>query len=99
VDGASGYGAPPVDESRTNGYAMASFALGIVGLIAVPFIASILAIVFGGSARREIAADPSLKGAELARAGVILGWVGLALAVIGVIVALLFLAAFSAGVS
>ena len=41
-------------QSRTSGYAIASLVLGIVGLVAVPFVASILAIVFGGSARREI---------------------------------------------
>ena len=83
-------------QSRTSGYAIASLVLGIVGLVAVPFVASILAIVFGGSARREIAADPSLKGGEYARAGVIVGWVGIGLAVAGVVIGLLLFAALSA---
>jgi hypothetical protein len=95
VDSLPGNDATTPARSRTSGYAIASLVLGIVGLVAVPFVASVLAIVFGGSARRSIAADPSLDGAELARVGVILGWVGVTLAAAGVIIGLLLLAALS----
>ena len=66
--------------TRTSGLAIASLALGVIGFFAVPLLASILAIVFGRNAQREIARDPSLGGEGYAQAGVILGWVGLAFA-------------------
>ena len=54
--------------------------LGIVGLVLIPIIPSILAIVFGNGAKREIdASGGSLGGRGLASAGVVLGWVALAL--------------------
>ncbi len=55
--------------------------LGIVGIFAIPVIAAVLAIVLGSSARREIQSDPALGGEGLASAGVILGWIGVALMV------------------
>jgi hypothetical protein len=96
MDNMREYSAPP-EPAQTSGYAIASLVLGIVGLVAVPFIASILAIVFGRSARRQINADSSLKGGDYARAGVILGWVGLGLALIGIVLALVLLAAVGSG--
>ena len=65
--------------TRTSGLAIASLALGVIGFFAVPLVASVLAIVLGRSAEREIARDPSLGGDGLARAGVVLGWIGVAL--------------------
>ena len=63
----------------TPGKATASLVLGILGMI-IPFLSivlSILAIVFGTGAKREIdASSGSLGGRGLATAGVILGWVG-----------------------
>jgi hypothetical protein len=46
---------------------------------------SILAIVFGRQAKREIAERPGLGGAGLATAGIVLGWVGLALVALAVL--------------
>ena len=80
--------------ARTSGLAIASLALGIIGFFAVPLLASILAIVLGKRAEKEIATDPGLAGEGFARAGVILGWIGLALAVVGLLLGLFFIVAF-----
>jgi hypothetical protein len=45
----------------------------------IPVVGSILGIVFGNVARRRIGDDPTLGGDELARAGIIVGWIGLGL--------------------
>ena len=76
--------------ARTSGLAIASLALGVIGLVAVPLIAPVLAITLGRSAERELASDPLLGGDGLARAGIILGWIGVALAVAWLLLLLLF---------
>jgi hypothetical protein len=78
---------------RTNGYAIASLVLGIAGLFVFPVIPSILAIVFGHKARDEIRSAPGMTGDGLALAGLILGWLGVALAAVGLLFLLLVLAA------
>ena len=64
------------DNSRptVNGLAIASLVLGIVWLM---WIGSILALVFGYVAKRQIEQSPHRQsGRELALAGIVLGWVG-----------------------
>jgi uncharacterized membrane protein len=78
---------------RTSGKAIASLVLGIGGFVIFPVVLSILAIVFGRSARREIAERPGLGGAGLATAGIVLGWIGVALTVIAVLFVVLLVAA------
>src|SRR5512140_3371363 len=73
----------------TSGKAIASLVLGLLGLFAIPVIGSVLAIVLGGQAKREIAAEPRLGGEGLASAGVILGWVGVGLVMFGLLLFLL----------
>ena len=69
---------------RTNGYAIASLVLGIVCLYGV---GSILALIFGYKARREIDESRGLQtGRGMATAGVVLGWVGLGLVCLLIIV-------------
>lgn len=66
--------------SETPGKATASLVLGLVGLVLIPIIPSILAIVFGNSAKQQIdGSGGRLGGRGLATAGVVLGWVALAL--------------------
>jgi len=48
-------------------------ASGLLGLAFLFGIGSVLAIVFGVIARRQIAARPGQKGAGLALAGIIMG--------------------------
>lgn len=64
---------------RTEGTAIASLICGIAGVSLLPLLPSILAVVFGRQARARIASDASLDGEHLARAGTILGWVGIGL--------------------
>lgn len=86
-----GYSAGPVpdQQGKTPGKATASLVLGIVGLLICPLVCSVLAIIFGQRAKREIAANPGLGGAGIAQAGFILGIVGL---VFGILFAILVVA-------
>jgi hypothetical protein len=79
---------------RTNGYAIASLVLGIAGFCFFPLVPSILAVVFGKKAREEIRSGTS-TGDGLATAGVVLGWVGIALCAVGLLILLLLVAAWS----
>ena len=76
---------------RTSGYAIASLILGIAGFVVFPIVPSILAIVFGRKAQTELRRDPTLGGDGLATAGIVLGWVGIALLGIGLLFLLLLL--------
>lgn len=69
---------------KTNGLAIASLVLGIGGLVFyVCGIASILALVFGYMARGQIDRDPQNQGGRgMAIAGIIMGWIGVAILVI-----------------
>jgi uncharacterized membrane protein len=75
----SGYQQP-----STNGLAIASLVLGLIGWTVC--IGSIVAIVLGFVARSKIRASQGRQGGEgLALAGIILGFVGLAIFVLFVI--------------
>ena len=80
---------------RTNGYAIASLVLGIAGLFVIPLIPAILAVVFGQKAKHEIRSDPSLGGDGLATAGVVLGWIGIALVVLAIVILALVVLTFN----
>lgn len=66
-------------QQQTNIKAVLALVFGIVGIVALPFVGSVLAVVFGHLARNEIAADPSQSGDGLALAGLVMGWVMLGL--------------------
>jgi Domain of unknown function (DUF4190) len=69
----------------TNTLAIVSLVSGILGLSVLFFIGSIVAVVTGIIAKRDIAGSGGTQTGEgLATAGVILGWVGIVLGVIGV---------------
>lgn len=60
---------------RTNGLAIASLVLGIVWIY---WIGSILALVFGYVAKRQIdRSNGAESGRGLAIAGIVLGWIGI----------------------
>jgi hypothetical protein len=69
-----------------------SLILGIAGLVVCPLIPSIIAIIIGNQAQERLRLDPTLEGESLARAGIILGWVGVGIAGLGLLAALLFFA-------
>lgn len=72
--------APRVAAGGWNGLAIASFVSGLTWLW---WVGSVLALVFGYRARHQIrASGGSEQGAGLATAGIVLGWVGVILAVV-----------------
>ena len=68
---------PTANAPSTNGLAIASLAVGILWIFG---IGSILAVVFGFIARQQIAAsNGSERGSRMATAGIVLGFLGIAL--------------------
>jgi len=72
------YGPPPygygyLPPQRTNGLAIASMVLGIVWIY---WIGSILALIFGYIAKKQIR-ERGQGGGGMATAGIVLGWVGI----------------------
>ncbi len=71
-----GYGVPP----KTNGKATASLVLGIVSLFCFGLVTGILAVVLSRSATQEIRSSGGTQTGEgLAKAGFVLGIIGLVL--------------------
>lgn len=76
---------------QTDSSAIVSLVLGIAGLFVMPLILSIPAIIVGRKSERNIAASGgALKGAELAKAGIVTGWIGVGLAALGIVVGVIF---------
>ncbi len=72
----------------TNSLAIASLICGIVQIF-IPFFAAIAAVILGHVARRQIR-QTGEQGAGMAIAGMVLGYVGLALTIISVILFVAF---------
>ena len=85
---------------QTSSYAVIALVAGILGWTLLPFLGSLGGIIFGHMARGEIRRQPDrLEGDGLAVAGLVLGYLSIALAVLVVVaIFLLFggLAAFLA---
>jgi hypothetical protein len=62
--------------NRTEPFAIASIACAVGNFVGAFLVGAVLGIVFGKIAQKNIAANPALEGASLARAGIIVGWVG-----------------------
>ena len=76
--------APALALPQTSGLAIASLVLGIIWFY---WIGSILALVFGYAAKKEIRKDPTrISGNGMATAGIVLGWIGVATLVIVIVV-------------
>lgn len=88
----AGYGYAP---RPSNSMAMVSMISGIAGLTFLPVIASIVAVITGTMARREIARTGE-DGSGLATAGLIMGWIGVGLGVLGLIAVILWFAFIAA---
>jgi hypothetical protein len=68
----------------TSTLAIISLIAAILGFTVFPLIGSIAAILTGYAARRETRAVPPLVGGDgLATAGIIMGWIQVALGVVG----------------
>jgi hypothetical protein len=65
--------------------ALISLIAGILGLTFIPIIGSIVAVITGPMARKEIRESAGgLSGDGLATAGIILGWIGIGLTILGI---------------
>lgn len=89
--GPSGYPAPP----KTNTLAIVSLIASIAGLVIVPFIGSLVGVITGHMSLSQLKSSGE-SGRGMALAGTIIGWVGLALAIIGAIAFIAFWAWFIA---
>ena len=77
------YGGAPLLPSST--LAIVSMISGILGFVMLPVLGSIVALITGYLARKETrAVPPRASGDGMATAGIIMGWIGAALAIIGV---------------
>lgn len=78
--------------ATTCGMAVASLVMGIVSFTLFPFLPSILAVVFGHAARSSIRQSQGrLVGDGLAVAGLVLGYIGVGLLVLGIAIATILL--------
>jgi hypothetical protein len=77
---------PQASSNNGMGFAIASFVLGILGLIpcccCVGSLGSILAVVFGFVAKNQMKASGSNQFSWMAVTGIILGLIGLALGIL-----------------
>ena len=83
----------PYSHSRPQNSTLAIISLvaGILGLTFLPGLASIIAIITGYMAQKEIQESGGrLEGENLARIGLILGWISVALGVLVVACVLIF---------
>ena len=78
----------PAGYVKTNTLAIVALVAGIAGLTVIPFVSSIVAVVTGHMARKEVRRTGE-QGDGLALAGLITGYIGIGL---GVLVAILLFA-------
>ncbi len=75
---------PAVPRLPTSGMAVASLVLSITGMTALPLLGSILALILGYMARSDIRRRPhEVSGEEIATVSIILSWITIGLAVLG----------------
>jgi Domain of unknown function (DUF4190) len=72
---------PQAPQAPPDGNAVASLVLGILGVTVIPFICSILAIILGRASIGD-AYKRGEPGSGMAKAGVVLGWIGVAVPVV-----------------
>lgn len=79
--------------ARTSTMAVVSLVSGIVCWVALPFIGALVAVICGHAARGEIRRAPpgSIEGDGMALAGLVLGWVHLALCALAILAVVLLL--------
>ena len=82
-----------VSHTRTSMMAVASLIFGVLCWVGLPFIGALVAVICGHSARSEIRRAPpgTIEGDGMAVAGLVLGWIHLALVIAGLFVLFTFL--------
>jgi hypothetical protein len=88
------YGAPAYAPQRTNGLAIASFVLSLFFFVCG--IGSILAVIFGHIARKQIR-ERGEQGGGLATAGLIIGYIGIGIMALYLVSALVMSTTSSTG--
>jgi hypothetical protein len=77
----------PAAARPTNDKALISLIAGILGVTLLPLIGSIVAVITGGMAKREIRDSAGAYGGDgMATAGLVLGWIGIGLSLVGLCV-------------
>ncbi|MCV2393065.1 DUF4190 domain-containing protein [Actinotalea sp. M2MS4P-6] len=76
-----GYG---YTQRGTNSLAIVSLIASISNFVILPLIGAIVGVITGSMARKQIA-QTGEEGEGMAKAGVIIGWIGIAFAVVGII--------------
>ncbi len=77
---------PPSAALPTSTLAIVSLISGILGFTFIPVVGSIIAIITGMMARGETrGSSVTASGDGLATAGIVMGWVGVGLTVVGVL--------------
>jgi Domain of unknown function (DUF4190) len=87
------YGGPPPQQRTTNGFAITSMVLGILWIW---WIGSILALIFGYIARKQIRQN-NQSGDGMAIAGIVLGWIGVGIFAVVVLLAVVGASSGSSG--
>ena len=86
---------PPPPQNSSN--ATIALVLGICGFVVCPLVCSVLAIIFAQKAYTEIDySGGRIGGRGMAQAGLILGWIGVGLCVVGILLFGLWLVAMIA---
>jgi len=79
----SGYSGAPL--LPTSSMAIVSLISGILGFFMLPVLGSIVALITGYLARQETrAVPPRASGDGMATAGIIMGWIQIGLAILGI---------------
>ena len=90
------YGGYPTSPP-TSTMATVSLIAGILGFFILPLLGSIIALITGYMARQETrAVPPKASGDGMATAGIVMGWIQIGLAVIGVCCVIAYFGFFAA---
>ena len=86
---------PPAAPLPTSGTAIASLIFGILGFTVAPILGGIIAVLTGYAARKDTrAVPPRASGDGLATAGIVMGYIQLGIAAIGLCCLLIYLIFF-----
>lgn len=82
---------PETADQEVSALAIGSLIASILGLTALPTVGSLIGLVLGYIARREIRSTERLTGEGYARAGIILGWIGVILGILAFLLVILII--------